>query len=127
MKCCHIVSYNTAGWKPTYERICASVGFLSWMNNLHCDVLALQEVKLSHEQLLYGDGVGRFGVGDSLPFEGFFAARFPHVFERDVCALTVFLLARNGLGSVAWLSLCGVVWCEGHQRWLRIVCWSVVF
>ena len=52
----HVVSWNVAGLRTTYERLKSRFGGLrGLMDALKADVLCLQEVKLSEEQLTYGD------------------------------------------------------------------------
>jgi len=47
-----VISWNTAGWDPTYKLIVAHFGDLSqYLDNLQCDVFCIQETKVSKEQL----------------------------------------------------------------------------
>jgi len=53
----HLISWNVAGWKTTFEHIKRfKGGFSNFLNRHHADILCLQEVKLS-AKVLAADGV----------------------------------------------------------------------
>ena len=68
----HIVSWNVAGFKPTFEKIEKRFGSLeALMKRLSIDILCLQEVKLSKQTI--SDTPGNFGAKNGGPIQGFFA------------------------------------------------------
>jgi exonuclease III len=50
----HVVSWNVAGFRTTYDRIKFRFGGIrAFMQKLRCDILCLQEVKLGEDQITF--------------------------------------------------------------------------
>lgn len=53
-----IISWNVAGWRSAFEKIKAANGsFDNWIEKLGADIVCLQEVKMSEEDIKFNPKV----------------------------------------------------------------------